>query len=155
MPADLQIRRGEPADAEALVAFNCAMALETEGRQLDMEVVSRGVRRLLEEADLGFYLIAEHQQRIVGGLMVTTEWSDWRDGFFWWIQSVYVVPEFRRKGVYRALYHRLKSLAEAREDIRGFRLYVEKDNRAAQQTYRSLGMAESYYAMYEEVLRPQ
>src|SRR6185295_14903218 len=103
-PAPLQIRRAQAGDADVIAAFNIAMAQETDGKRLLPEVVGRGVRRLLAEPALGFYLVAVAEGEVVAALMVTTEWSDWRDGRFWWLQSVYVRPAWRRRGVFRALY---------------------------------------------------
>jgi ribosomal protein S18 acetylase RimI-like enzyme len=150
----VNVRRADPRDAAALVEFNLAMARETESKELAPEVLSAGVRRFIERPHFGFYLVAEDGGRAVGSLMVTYEWSDWRDGLFWWIQSVYVLPTHRRRGVYRRLYEHVKQLAAAEPDVRGFRLYVEKENRAAQSTYERLGMSETHYLMYEELLGP-
>ena len=97
-------------------------------------------------------MVACHSDEIIGSLLVTFEWSDWRNGVIWWIQSVYVQPEWRRRGVYRMLYEHTKTLAEAQGKVRGFRLYVEKENRIAQQTYLSLGMQASDYLLYEEII---
>lgn len=148
------IRRGEQEDWPALVDFNCRMAKETEDLTLDRETVTSGVRELLTDANMGFYVIAEAEtedsREIAGSLMVTTEWSDWRNGVFWWVQSVYVRPEFRRQGIYRQLYEHVKQLAAAAKNVCGFRLYVEKENKAAQRTYEALGMEKTYYLMYEE-----
>ena len=96
------------------------------------------------------YLVAEQGDEIVGSLMVTTEWSDWRNGFFWWVQSVYVRPEFRRQGVYRALYTEVRIHAKAQPDVCGIRLYVENENEGAQKTYEALGMKKTGYRLYEE-----
>ena len=147
-----EIRRAELADVPALVAFNSAMALETENKQLDNRILEAGVRTLLQRPELGFYLVAVCDGEPVGSLMVTSEWSDWRNGLFWWIQSVYIEPDHRRKGVYRQLYSRVKELAAQRGDICGFRLYVEKENWRAQQTYRTLGMSDAGYQLYEELI---
>lgn len=147
------IRPARVADADALAQSNIAMAFETEGKRLLPEVIGAGVRRLLAEPALGFYLVAEAEGRVVGCLMVTTEWSDWRNGQFWWIQSVYVPPEWRRRGVFRALYAHLGERAAAQPGVCGFRLYVERHNANAQQTYRSLGMGEQDYRVMEW-LRP-
>jgi len=144
------IRRATRDDAQSIARFNQVMARETEGKELNPERVLAGVYGLLEKPELGFYLVATHEDRIAGSLMVTYEWSDWRCGVFWWVQSVYVVPEFRRQGVYRSLYAHLKQLAEQTEGVCGFRLYVEKDNTRAQQTYESLGMLRCAYWLYEE-----
>jgi ribosomal protein S18 acetylase RimI-like enzyme len=147
----LILRRAQPGDADAIAAFNSAMALETEGRALISERIGAGVRRLLADPSLGFYAVAEHEGRVVGCLMITNEWSDWRDGLFWWIQSVYVVAQWRRRGVYRRLYDFVRELAAREPGVCGFRLYVEKENTVAQQTYRALGMQPTDYLMFEEL----
>ncbi|MFV7760695.1 GNAT family N-acetyltransferase [Shewanella algae] len=144
------IRKGTPKDTEALVAFNQAMAQETEGLALDSDTLSRGVSTLLENPAKGFYLVAEIEGEIAGSLMVTFEWSDWRAADYYWIQSVYIKPEHRQKGIYRALYQKVKTLAEKQGGAASFRLYVEQENTRAQQTYQSLGMSQSHYLMYEE-----
>ncbi len=144
------IRKGTPKDTEALVAFNQAMAQETEGLALDSDTLSRGVNTLLENPAKGFYLVAEIEGEIAGSLMVTFEWSDWRAADYYWIQSVYIKPEHRQKGIYRALYQEVKTLAEKQGGAASFRLYVEQENTRAQQTYQSLGMSQSHYLMYEE-----
>jgi ribosomal protein S18 acetylase RimI-like enzyme len=150
---ELHLRRGELRDADAIAGFNAQMALETEGKELIPEVIGAGVRRLIETPALGFYLVAEHDGRVVAGLLVTNEWSDWRNGLFWWIQSVYVEKAFRRQGVYRRMYEQVREMAMADKGVCGFRLYVEKDNQVAHATYASLGMKETDYLLYEE-LRP-
>ncbi len=144
------LRKGTPKDTEALVAFNQAMAQETEGLALDSDTLSRGVSTLLENPAKGFYLVAEIEGEIAGSLMVTFEWSDWRAADYYWIQSVYIKPEHRQKGIYRALYQEVKTLAEKQGGAASFRLYVEQENTRAQQTYQSLGMSQSHYLMYEE-----
>ena len=144
------IRVAAPADADALTAFNIAMALETEQLQLLPAVVGAGVRRVLGDPTLGFYLIAEQAAQPVGGLLVTSEWSDWRNGRFWWIQSVYVVPAHRRQGVYRALHDHVREQARGDPQACGLRLYVERENTGAMATYRALGMHETDYRLYEE-----
>lgn len=150
MSEEIRIRKGEMRDADAISAFNCAMARETEGKELLPEVISAGVRRLIGNPGLGFYLVAECEERVIASLMITTEWSDWRNGVFWWIQSVYVQPEWRRRGIYSRLYSFVKEAASD-TGICGFRLYVEKANQAGQNTYRSLGMQETDYLMFEEM----
>lgn len=147
----LSIRKAELRDAGAIAEFNRAMALETEGKALIPDIVAAGVLRLLSAPALGFYVVAEREGKVVGCLMVTNEWSDWRNSLFWWIQSVYIDPGARRQGVYRCMYDFVRQLALADPGICGFRLYVEKDNAAAQQTYRSLGMAQTDYLIYEEL----
>jgi ribosomal protein S18 acetylase RimI-like enzyme len=149
MEQDTRIVRGQDLHAQALSDFQRAMAMETEGRELDRETVAAGVRNLLENPERGFYLVAVSRGSAVGSLMVTTEWSDWRDGFFWWIQSVYVKGEFRRKGVYRRLHESVLEMARKAPDVCGIRLYVDRRNSVAQDTYRSLGMQETDYLLFE------
>ena len=145
------IRRALLQDAAELVKFNISMARETEGIELVPEVISAGVKAMIEDPQMGFYLVVELDNCIQASLMVTTEWSDWRNGVFWWIQSVYVRPEYRRQGLYRELYQRVKELAEQEPAVCGFRLYVEHWNAVAQKTYASLGMTETGYKMFEEL----
>ncbi|TVQ10098.1 MAG: GNAT family N-acetyltransferase [Balneolaceae bacterium] len=148
----LIIRRAVEADAEAIIRFNTAMALETEQKVLPEDQIRPGVTALFRKPEFGFYLVAESGGRVVGCLMVTYEWSDWRNGLFWWIQSVYVIPEFRRSGVYRSMYNKLRELAAGTHDHCGFRLYVEKENRAAQEAYTALGMHKTRYSIFEELI---
>lgn len=150
-PPPVQIRRARAADADTIAMFNIAMADETEGKRLLPEVVAKGVRRLIAEPALGFYLVAEHDAEVVAALMVTTEWSDWRNGRFWWLQSVYVRPAWRRRGVFRAMYGHVTAAAALEPDVCGFRLYVERENRNAQATYRTLGMHETDYLLLEQL----
>lgn len=145
----MKIRTAILADVEALVQFNQAMAKETEGKLLDNAVLKAGVTALLENTARGFYLVAEDQGEIMGSLMVTYEWSDWRNANFWWVQSVYIVPKHRRKGIYSALYGEVNTLAQNNDNVCGYRLYVEKDNLIAQNTYEKLGMSQTHYLMYE------
>ena len=149
MTSEIRIRRATLADVETLVGFNAAMARETEDKGLDLDSLRSGVSALLKDDLLGFYLVAEVAGQAVGQLMITTEWSDWRNGHFWWIQSVYVAPEFRRQGVFRQLYNRVWREAQEAGDVCGLRLYVERTNREAQQVYVNLGMGLSHYDMYE------
>jgi ribosomal protein S18 acetylase RimI-like enzyme len=144
------IRPARQEDAAAIAAFNQAMALETEGKRLDPARVRPGVERMLADPALGFYLIAECDGRTAGVLMVTYEWSDWRNARFWWIQSVYIAPEHRRKGVFRALYDAVRNRAMQDPEVCALRLYVEHANRAAQATYRALGMHDTGYLVFEE-----
>ena len=147
----MNIRRAILSDSKALAEFNIAMARETEDAELIPEVITAGVEAMINNPQMGFYLVFEDGGEIQASLMVTTEWSDWRNGLFWWIQSVYVKEAYRRQGLYRKLYERVKSLSEAEKHVCGFRLYVEYENLVAQKTYRSLGMAETGYKMYEEL----
>jgi len=147
----MNIRRAVPSDNKALAEFNTNMARETEGIELIPSVIGSGVKAMIENPQMGFYLVVGDEGKIQASLMVTTEWSDWRNGLFWWIQSVYVNRQYRRQGLYRKLYEHVKSLAEAENHVCGFRLYVEHDNHIAQNTYRTLGMDETSYKMYEEL----
>lgn len=146
----MRIRLATSADATVLVEFNAAMALETEGKNLLPEVIGAGVRGLLDNPVAGFYVLAE-TERVVAALMITKEWSDWRNGSFWWIQSVYVRPEARRQGVYRRLYRHVQEMAAKDPQVCGFRLYVERENSAAQAAYAALGMKETRYLVFEEL----
>ena len=146
----MRIRLATPADAGVLIEFNAAMALETEGKKLLSNVIGAGVRSLLGNPAAGFYLLAE-QDSVVASLMITKEWSDWRNGTFWWIQSVYVRPEFRRQGVYKNLYRHVQELAANDPKVCGFRLYVERENSRAQATYSALGMKQTHYLVFEEL----
>ena len=146
----MNIRPADKSDIDALVEFNIAMALETEGKTLGPDVLRPGVEAVFEDANKGFYVVADDNGSIVGGLLITFEWSDWRDKWFWWIQSVYIKPEYRGRSLYRELYAFVKALAEERGDVAGFRLYVEHDNIHAQKVYERVGMRRSHYEMYEE-----
>nr|CAA6830161.1 MAG: Protein export cytoplasm protein SecA ATPase RNA helicase (TC 3.A.5.1.1) [uncultured Thiotrichaceae bacterium] len=145
----INIRQATPQDAQAIADFNSLMAMETEGKTLQPDTIFSGVTNMIANPAYGYYLVAEQDGQVVGSLMVTSEWSDWRDGLFWWIQSVYIRKEWRRQGIYRKLYDMVKTLAAENGNICGYRLYVEKDNLKAQQTYQSLGMTETDYFIYE------
>ncbi|MCX7735600.1 MAG: GNAT family N-acetyltransferase [Candidatus Kapabacteria bacterium] len=147
---NLIVRFGRLDDAKTLAEFNKAMAFESEGIDLDFQNVLSGIKNLMLQTELGFYLIAEIDNKPVGTLMITYEWTDWRDGLFWWIQSVYVIPEMRKRGIYKALYEFVKTLAKSDSRVRGFRLYVDKDNQNAIEVYKKLGMTESNYILFEE-----
>ena len=146
----MQIRKARKDDIDALIAFNEAMAFETEGKKLFTGTLRKGVEAVFDDPQKGFYVVAEDAGRVVGGLMVTNEWSDWRNAWFWWIQSVYVNPEYRGKRLYSQLYDFVKREAASADNVCGFRLYVEKENAHAQRVYEKVGMAETYYLMYEE-----
>eukprot|EP00752_Nemacystus_decipiens_P014443 g12852.t1 len=128
------------------------MAMETEGKPLDLDTLIRGVQRVFDEPSHGRYLVAESEQGgVVGCLLITYEWSDWRNAQLWWVQSVYVHPEHRRQGVFKLLYQAVRELGEQTGGVCGYRLYVERDNTRAQQTYKGLGMKETHYLLYEDV----
>ena len=146
----IRIRKATRQDAEIIVKFNKAMALETENKTLDDDTLSKGVNHLFYEPNKGFYLLAEVNDEIAGQLMITTEWSDWRNSDFWWIQSVYVKSEFRRKGIYRQLHETVLKMVRENRELCGIRLYVDKSNVVAQETYRKLGMDESNYIIMKK-----
>jgi ribosomal protein S18 acetylase RimI-like enzyme len=143
------VRSAEAGDLEFIARGNAAMALETEHKALDEQTVRQGVSAALENPAHGRYFVAELEGRVVGQLMVTYEWSDWRNGAFWWIQSVYVLPEARRHGVFSALYQHVERLAKSTPGVCGLRLYVEHANERAQATYRRCGMVDAGYRVME------
>jgi GNAT superfamily N-acetyltransferase len=149
---ETRIRLAQPGDAPLLVAFNQALALETEALVLDMSRVTDGVQAVFESSHRGFYVVAETAGQVVGCLLVTSEWSDWRNGWFWWIQSVYVLPECRRKGVCTALHQYVEREARLRGDVCEIRLYADHENEAAHRAYEHLGMRRSRYDMYQQPL---
>lgn len=157
MSADpgIRIRDATPADRETVAAYNSALARETEGRALDPDLIDRGVAALLQDPAKGQYWVAEAAGRVVGQIMITREWSDWRNGTMWWIQSVYVHPDFRRQGVFAALYRHVESRARADDGVCGLRLYVEKGNQRALETYLALGMADPGYQVMEVDFREE
>ena len=146
----MKIRPARRTDTAVIADFNARMAWETERRRLDPARVRRGVAALLRDRAKGIYFVAEVQRAVVGQLLLTNEWSDWRNGNFWWIQSVYVVPEFRQAGVFRALFAQVHQLAKSRRGVCGLRLYVDADNIRAQNAYERLGMKRSHYQIFEE-----
>lgn len=143
------IRNATPDDAGVVASYNCRMAEETEGRTLDQGVIGPGVAAVLGDPALGRYWVAESDGKVVGQLMVTFEWSDWRNGMIWWIQSVYVHPDHRRSGIFRALFRHVEALAKAEPGVCGLRLYHEQDNERARRTYESLGMVYPGYRVME------
>ena len=153
MMTNLTVRPATQSDLGTIVDFNARLALETEGLLIDREILEEGVGALLADGSRGFYNMASSEGRPVGQMMHTREWSDWRNGVFWWIQSVYVLPAFRGRGVYRRMYAFVKQRASQNPEVCGFRLYVEKNNQIAQKTYQTLGMAETHYLLYEEELK--
>jgi ribosomal protein S18 acetylase RimI-like enzyme len=146
---ELKIREAVLSDAQLIADFNLLLAEESEGLHLDAARVQAGVAAVLEDPAKGMYYVAEMAGAVVGQLMITYEWSDWRNGNIWWIQSVFVKPEFRRAGVFRALYYHLQSLARSRQDVCSLRLYVHAENTRAIQSYERLGMSRTHYEIYE------
>lgn len=149
MQLALSIRRATPADAAVITDYNRSLAVETEGRQLDPQRIGPGVLALLSDPGKGVYWVATEGDRVVGQLMLTYEWSDWRNGTFWWIQSVYVAPDRRRQGVFRALYQHVVELARNEAGVCGLRLYMEHSNATASQTYHQLGFRRAGYEVFE------
>lgn len=139
------IRLATPSDEDTVVHYNAALAMESEGKTLDPAVLRAGVRAALADPNKGFYVIAERDGKPVGQCGVTFEWSDWRNGWYWWIQSVYVNEGARRSGVFTALYRHIEQLALNDRSVIGIRLYVEKENTRAQKTYLNLGLTEEGY----------
>jgi ribosomal protein S18 acetylase RimI-like enzyme len=146
---EITVRPATPDDIAFLVHGNAQMALETENLSLDMDRLRRGVHAVFDDPSRGFYLIAEVNGTRAGQMMITCEWSDWRNGVFWWIQSVYTVPELRRRGVFHALYAQTTALAQQNGSVCGLRLYVDVHNLHAQATYRRCGMHETAYRLFE------
>jgi ribosomal protein S18 acetylase RimI-like enzyme len=144
----LLIRPAIAADGAVIAAFNAAMALETEHKRLDPAMLRAGVERAIQQPEAARYFLAEIAGQVAGQLMITFEWSDWRNADFWWIQSVYVHPDFRAKGVFKAIYRHVEQLAREASAC-GLRLYVERDNANAQEVYRRLGMENAGYFVFE------
>lgn len=142
------IRKGVPADASAIIDFQKKMAWETERMTLADKLITKGVEAVFEEPSRGQYYVAEADGKVIASLLITYEWSDWRNSNVWWFQSVYVLPQFRRQGIFRSMYEFIKNEAE-KQDVAGLRLYVETNNSTAQMTYEYLGMRSEHYRMYE------
>jgi ribosomal protein S18 acetylase RimI-like enzyme len=149
----VNVRLAKPEDAAMIESFSAAMARETEGRHLDLDRLHEGTIALLNSPDCGFFMVAELEQagdrRLLGQLMITYEWSDWRNGTFWWIQSVYVDPAWRRQSVFRRMHETVMATAKTSPNVCGVRLYVEESNRVAQAVYRKVGLNPSSYAIFE------
>ena len=145
----LEVRPATPADAPVIVEFNRLLAEESEGKALDRALLAAGVAAGLADPHKALYFVAEEGGRVLGQTMITFEWSDWRNGWFWWVQSVYVRPEARRRGVFRALFEHVVAAARRDPQVIGLRLYVEEENRLAQQTYARLGLSRTSYHVME------
>ncbi|HPR72333.1 MAG TPA: GNAT family N-acetyltransferase [Bacteroidales bacterium] len=142
------VRQATREDVPVIVNFQKKMAKETEQLVLNGKIVEEGVSAVFKDISRGKYFVAEDNRKIIASLLITYEWSDWRNSNIWWLQSVYVVPEYRRKGVFREMYTYIKALGE-KQDIAGLRLYVETNNIKAKMTYEALGMNSGHYAFYE------
>ena len=147
---DIMVRHACLTDLDRLVRFSAAMAEETENRKLDLKRLRQGIAAVLTSTESGEYLVAEMRAAVIAQLLITYEWSDWRNGTFWWIQSVYVEPAMRRRGVFRAMHEYVLVETQRRPDVCGIRLYVEKDNAGAREAYRRLGMRATAYEIYEQ-----
>ena len=145
------IRYANTADIETIAGFQAAMALETENMTLVPETVQRGVQSVFEDPSKGFYLVNEEDHKVIASLMITLEWSDWRAQTIWWIQSLFVKPEWRQKGVYKNMYRHLNEIVQTDNSIGGIRLLVDKSNIKAQKVYEALGMDGEHYRFYEEM----
>jgi len=145
----IDIRNATRDDVVFLRDCNIAMAYESEQKQLAPEVLTRGIVAVFDHPERGFYIVAERGGERVGSLLITHEWSDWRNGGWWWIQSVYVMPDARRSGVFRSMYREIDARARKTAGVIGLRLYVEKENTRAQATYAALGMEPAYYSLYQ------
>ena len=147
----ISVRAATAADVAIVVEYNRRLARETEGKELDAVLVTAGVAAVVADPERkGPYFLACAGDDVVGQMQITFEWSDWRNGWFWWIQSVYVRADHRGRGVFRTLYESVRRAAKEAGDVIGLRLYVERDNAAAQETYRKLGMAATHYDLMEE-----
>jgi GNAT superfamily N-acetyltransferase len=149
----MNIRTATPADAPTITDFNLRLARETEELELDLKTVTAGVDGLLCDSSRGVYFVAEIDGQIAGQLCITYEWSDWRNGNIWWIQSVYVKQEFRGRGIFSSLCGHLEKLAAQEKDVCGLRLYMEKDNERARRAYEKLGLRQTHYVVFEKMLR--
>ena len=147
----IQIRRAGAKHAETIADFQLRMAMETENLRLDSDTVRAGVRAVLNDPRKGRYYVAQADGQVVGSLLMTPEWSDWRNATFWWIQSLYVTEAYRRRGVFRELFGHLQRLAQSNDGVLGLRLYVAMGNSAAQRAYEAVGMDGDHYRMYEWV----
>ena len=145
----IEIRRGRRKDASNIIDFQIRMAKETEDFALDRPTVEKGVHAVFDDQHKGAYWIAESDNEVVGCLLTVPEWSDWRNGTVLWIHSVYVIPRARRRGIFRMMYETLKTTVEQSADLRGLRLYVERENERAQKTYNAMGMDGNHYKMFE------
>jgi GNAT superfamily N-acetyltransferase len=148
-PSKVAVRAATLTDLDFLVRGNAQMAIETENLSLDLDRLHKGVKVVLENPAHGFYLVCEIDGKPAGQMLITYEWSDWRNGVFWWIQSVYTIPELRRRGVFHALYAHAEKLAKEQGSVCGLRLYVEAHNHHAQAIYSRCGMKETAYRLLE------
>ena len=145
----ITVRKANPGDENSIIDFQVKMAKETEQVDLDRDIVNKGVNAVFNSPEKGIYFVAESGNKIVASLMITFEWSDWRNGNVYWIHSVYVLPEFRKKGVFKTMYLCLKNIVQKDKNIRGLRLYVDKTNTNARKVYETMGMDGNHYLLFE------
>jgi GNAT superfamily N-acetyltransferase len=145
----MNIREAEIEDINAIVVFQILMAWETEAVRLDIDTVEEGVKAVFADESKGKYYVVEMDGEVVASLLITYEWSDWRNSQVWWIQSVFVIKEYRKQGVFRALYKHVKSIAKNKPNIAGIRLYVDNSNKRAQEVYSKIGMNGEHYKVFE------
>jgi len=150
MSQKINIEKAGIDDASVIAEFNRQMAKETENLELAEGEILKGVKNLMRQPDLGFYIVARNDNYVCGCLMITKEWSDWRNGLIWWIQSVYIHPDYRRRGIFRKMYQFISDYAKE-QGVIGLRLYVEHNNSVAQKTYSELGMKKCDYHIYEQI----
>lgn len=148
----IEISKGQIGDIEVIAGFQVDMAMESEGTLLDLETVTKGVAAAMNDENKGCYYVARVDGKAVGSLMLTREWSDWNNGWYWWIQSVYVASEYRRRGIYKSMYQAVCEDA-MQQNVAQVRLYVDKTNVRGQKVYAALGMEESHYLIYETCLK--
>jgi len=146
---ELKIRLAKIDDSHTIAGFQLKMAIETENLKLDNETVQKGVKAVFEKPELGQYFIADTDGKIIASMLTTFEWSDWRNAQVWWLQSVYVLPEFRQQGIFKKMYEFVKILADMNENVGGIRLYVDKTNVRAQEVYKAVGMNGEHYQVFE------
>ena len=149
MKLNLKIRKATPADQETIAGFQVKMAMETESIELDWKIVSNGVKAVTENPGLGQYFLAEVDGKVVASLMTTYEWSDWRNSMVWWLQSVYILPEYRRRGIFRKMYDHVKDHVQQDDTVSGIRLYVDTSNEQAHKVYEAVGMDGEHYRLFE------
>ena len=145
----MTVRNAIPEDIETIALFQQKMARETEGIDLESPVVIRGVQSVFEDPSKGFYIVARQDEKVIASMLLTPEWSDWRNRLFLWIQSLYVVPEFRKKGVFTMMYNHIKKMVRQSDAYAGIKLYVDRDNLRAQEVYKRVGMISSHYNLFE------
>ncbi len=149
MAPDILVRQADESDISTLIEYNRALADETENISLETGVLRLGIEKALDLKDC-HYFVAELDGKIVGQTMITSEWSDWRNGVMWWMQSVYVHPDYRKRGVFQSIFKYIETLAENDPEVKALRLYVMQDNHTGQSAYRNLGMKNSGYVVYEK-----